>query len=54
MNGTDSLSYLDIQANNIVPFIPIADPVIPTLTTDGTGGSGYNVYYRVTANSTNG
>lgn len=54
MNGTDSLSYLDIQAGNIVPFIEIGDPNVPTLTTDGTAGSGFNVYYRITANSTNG
>jgi len=52
MNGVDNLSYLDIASSAITPYALLSDPSAPTLTTDNVGGSGYSVYYRVTANST--
>lgn len=52
MNGTDNLSYLDISSSLVVPFTELSNPSAPTLGTNGVGGTGFNVYYRVTANST--
>ena len=57
MNGKDNLSYLDLPTvgttYTIVPFTALATPSAPTLTTNtGLVGAVYNVYYRITANST--
>jgi len=52
MNGVDNLSYLDIATEVVTPFTSISNPSAPTLTTNNVGGTGYNVYYRITANST--
>lgn len=52
MNGVDNLAYLNISSATVVPYTAISDPSAPTLTTDNVGGSGYSVFYRVTANST--
>lgn len=52
MNGVDNLSYLDIPTSAVVPFTALSNPSAPTLTTDNVGGSGFNITYRITANST--
>lgn len=52
MNGSDPLSYLDINSAVVVPFTALTTPAAPTLSSDGTGGSGFPITYRVTWNST--
>jgi hypothetical protein len=53
MNGVDNLSYLDLPTLAVTPFTALSTPSAPTLTTNtGLTGTTYNVYYRVTANST--
>lgn len=52
MNGTDSLSYYDIETGNLTSYTPLPDPVAPTLTTNtGLSGTDFKVYYAITANS---
>lgn len=51
-NGSDYLSYLDIATATVIPFTALSTPSAPTLTTNNVGGTGFNVYYRITANST--
>lgn len=57
MNGVDNLSYLNINtsaptSSTVVPFTSVATPSAPTLSADNTGGSGTNITYRVSCNST--
>ena len=53
MNGTDPLSYVDLTNWTITSFNKIDDPTnAPTATATGLSGSGFVVYYTVTANST--
>ncbi len=55
MNGVNPLSYLNIsdsEAWTITTFNQLADPATPpTATTTGLSGTGFLVYYAVTANS---
>lgn len=52
MNGTDSLSYLDIATSTVIPFTALSTPSAPTLTTlTGLTGTTYTIYYAITANS---
>lgn len=52
MNGVDNLAYFDIANTTVVPFTALSNPSAPTLTTNNVGGTGFNIYYRITANST--
>lgn len=53
MNGTDALSYIDLKTWTITAFNQLTDPAsAPTATPTGLSGSGFLVYYAVTANST--
>ncbi len=53
MNGVDNLSYFNIASATVVPFNTIANPpAAPTLSADNVGGSGFNIYYRYSENST--
>lgn len=53
MNGVDNLSYLNIATSAVVPFTTVTTPAAaPTLSADNVGGSGYNIYYRYSENST--
>jgi hypothetical protein len=57
MNGTDTLSYLNIATvlttPTITTYTSVADPAAPTLQTNtGLTGTAFNVWYAVTANST--
>lgn len=54
MNGTNSLSYLDLSTFTVTIFAALTTPAVPTLNAVSTHltGTGYNVYYAVTANST--
>jgi len=52
MNGVDHLSYLNIATSAVIPFTTLSNPIAPTLSANNVGGSGLNVYYRITANST--
>lgn len=59
MNGVDTLAYLNINSSNVtsstvVPFTALSNPSAPTLGTNGVGGTGFNITYRITANSTAG
>ena len=52
MNGVDNLSYIDLSTWTIVAFSKISDPSsAPTATPTGLSGTGFNVYYAITANS---
>lgn len=53
MNGIDKLSYIDLTSWSIVAFERIDDPTsAPTAEATGLSGSGFLVYYAITANST--
>lgn len=51
MNGTDNLSYMDIPTLAVVPFTTLSTPTAPTLTTNNVTGVTFNIYYKITANS---
>lgn len=52
MNGVNALSYIDLSNWTITAFNKITDPAsAPTATATGLSGSGFLVYYAVTANS---
>lgn len=48
-NGSDNLSYMDIDTVAITPFTTLSTPSAPTLAATGVGGSTYTLRYRVTA-----
>lgn len=53
MNGVDSLSYVDINTWTVTSFTKVSDPTsAPSASATGLSGSGFKVYYAVTANST--
>lgn len=52
MNGVDALSYLDIAAATVVPFIRLDAPTAPTLSNNSVGGTGFKITYRLSENST--
>lgn len=52
MNGTDNLSYLNIPTSTVIPFTTLSNPSAPTLGSNNVGGTGFNITYRITANST--
>ena len=53
MNGVDTLSYIDLKTWTITAFNQLTDPAsAPTATPTGLSGSGFLVYYAITANST--
>lgn len=52
MNGKDALSYVNISTWTITTFTQVNDMVAPTASATGLSGSGFVVYYAVTANST--
>lgn len=57
MNGTDSLSYLNVPTSAVVPFSAILAPSAPTVVNNGssdltTATTPFSITYRVTANST--
>ncbi len=51
MNGVDTLSYINLTTWTITSFSKISNPATPTATATGLSGSGFVVYYAVTANS---
>lgn len=51
MNGKDALSYIDLATWTITTFAKLTDPATPTAVATGLSGSGFVVYYAVTANS---
>lgn len=51
MNGADPLSYVDLSNWSITSFTKLDDPTVPTATATGLPGSGFVVYYAITANS---
>lgn len=55
MNGSDTLSYLDIPTTAVIPFTALTTPSAPTVTNNGStdiSGTTLNIYYAITANST--
>lgn len=53
MNGSDNLSYLNINTKAVIPFVALTTPSAPTLTTNtGLTGATFTITYRVAANST--
>jgi len=51
MNGVDALSYIDLATWTITSFTKLTDPATPSAVATGLSGSGFVVYYAVTANS---
>ena len=52
LNGVDNMSYIDISNWTIKTFDNLSDPTnAPTATATGLSGSGFFVYYAITANS---
>jgi len=52
MNGVDSLSYVNIPTQTVVPFVALTTPLVPTIVATGLSGTTYTYYYTITANST--
>jgi hypothetical protein len=52
-NGKDTLTYVDLNAFNIITYTALATPSAPTLTKTGLSGSTYNLYYKITAVTNN-
>lgn len=53
-NGTDNLSYIDLNTMTIVTYTSLATPVISGVTKAGLAGTTYTYYYRISANNGNG
>lgn len=52
MNGVDTLSYIDLSDWSIATFTKVDDPsTAPTTTSTGLSGTGFLVYYAITATS---
>lgn len=52
LNGTDTLSYLDINTLTVIPFVTLTTPSAPTLAIgSGLTGSTFQYRYRVTASN---
>lgn len=51
MNGKDALSYIDLATWTITSFTKLTDPSTPTAVATGLSGSGFVVYYAITASS---
>lgn len=56
MNGTDTLSFLDISTSTVTTFDAIDDATVPTIANNGTtdlttGTTSFTVWYAITANS---
>ena len=52
MNGVDTLSYVNIPTQVVVPFVALTTPLIPAIVATGLSGTTYTYYYTITANST--
>ena len=52
MNGEDALSYIKLSDWTITTFTKVNDMAAPTASATGLTGTGFVVYYSVTANST--
>jgi hypothetical protein len=50
-NGVDNLSYVDLATNAVSVYTPLTTPSAPTVTMSGATGTGYNYYYRISANN---
>ncbi len=50
-NGTNNLSYIDLTDDSVNTYTSLATPGAPTVTMSGATGTGFNIYYRVTANN---
>lgn len=50
-NGTDAMSYYDINSGGILKYVALATPSAPTATGTGLVGTNFTYYYRITANN---
>ena len=50
-NGTDAMSYYNINTGAVVVYTALTTPSTPTATGTGLSGSNYTYYYRVSANN---
>lgn len=50
-NGTNNLSYINLTDDSVNTYTALATPTAPTVTMSGATGTGFNIYYRVTANN---
>lgn len=50
-NGTNSMSYYNINTGAIVVYSALSTPSVPSTTPTGFSGSTYTYYYRITANN---
>lgn len=48
-NGTDNLSYMNIDSLTITPFVTLSQPSITSVVATGINGSTYTLRYRITA-----
>ncbi len=55
VNGVDAMSYIDLTTFTYYGFTGISTPATPTATVgSGITGTGYNIYYQVTASTASG
>lgn len=50
-NGVDNLSYINLDTDAIVKYTALSTPGAPTVTMAGATSTGFNYYYRITANN---
>lgn len=50
-NGVDNLSYVNLSNNTIHTYTELSTPNAPTVTMNGATSSGFNYYYKITANN---
>ncbi len=50
-NGVDNLSYVDLSTDSVETYTALSTPSAPTVTMSGATSTGYNYYYKITANN---
>lgn len=50
-NGVDNLTYVDLTDDSVNTYTALATPGAPAVTMSGATSTGYNYYYRITANN---
>lgn len=50
-NSVDNLSYVDLTDNSVKTYTSLSTPSAPTVTMSGATSSGFDYYYRISANN---
>lgn len=50
-NGVDNLSYVNLANDSVNTYDALATPSAPTVTMSGATGTGFDYYYKITANN---